>query len=43
MSNQVYFEATDELIRLPGLPPMYDYEYYPQTVPIFIQKNDTNH
>ena len=29
---QTAFVPRDEVVRLPGMPPMYDYEYYPQDV-----------
>lgn len=31
-SFQEYVGTTGEVVRVPGMPPMYDYEYYPQPV-----------
>jgi hypothetical protein len=29
---KIFFHTEGKLIRIPGLPAMYDYEYYPQKV-----------
>ncbi|KAI0775764.1 UDP-Glycosyltransferase/glycogen phosphorylase [Trametes elegans] len=31
---EVFSKIEDKVVRVPGLPPMYDYEYYPQVMPL---------
>lgn len=30
------FSVQNDVIKLPGMPPMYDYEHQPQEVPIYV-------
>ncbi len=32
LSQQIVFATSGEILHLPGLPPMYDYEHQPQEV-----------
>ncbi|OJT12307.1 UDP-glycosyltransferase 73E1 [Trametes pubescens] len=33
VANEIIFEPKGEVVKVPALPPMYDYEYYPQDFP----------